>query len=343
MEKVLVALSGGVDSSTAAALLKEDNYDVEAAIMCFEGVLQDDIEYAQGAAQTLDIPFHHFDFTKEYQEIIVDNFIREYRRGRTPNPCVLCNKHIKFDLFVRAAEKMGIEKIATGHYAQIEEKDGRFLLKRGNDKNEQSYFLYRLNQQQLSQTILPLASYTKQQVRKLAKKFHLATVARKKSQDVCFIPDGNYVSYLKKFLLPTPGPIMDKHGKVIGKHKGIFSYTYGQRRGLGISHTHPYYVIKIDAQNNAVYVGEEKDVYTSHLIATDVHFIPFDILEKPLDVMAKPRYVSPGHAATIEPLDEQRVSLTFKQPQMALTPGQSVVFYQDDVVVGGGIIEEISD
>jgi tRNA-specific 2-thiouridylase len=343
MEKILVALSGGVDSSFAAALLKEDNFDVEAAIMCFQGVLQDDIEYARSAAQALGVPFHCFDFAKEYQKIIVDNFIQEYRKGRTPNPCILCNKHIKFDLFVRTAAKMNIEKIATGHYARIEKKDGRYLLQRGKDKNEQSYFLYRLDQQQLAQTILPLGLYTKQQVRKLAKKIHLPTVARKKSQDVCFIPDGDYVSYLKKFLHPTPGPIMDKRGNVIGKHDGIFSYTYGQRRGLGISHKHPYYVIKIDAQNNAVYVGEEKDIYKSRLVATDVHFIPFDTLEKPLEVMAKARYVSPGSSATIEPLAEQKVSVTFKKPQMALTPGQSVVFYQDDIVVGGGIIEEVAN
>ncbi|MCK4673372.1 tRNA 2-thiouridine(34) synthase MnmA [candidate division WOR-3 bacterium] len=341
MEKVLVAMSGGVDSATAAVILKEKGYNIEGAIMVFEGISCEAVGYARSTAQHLNIPFYVFDFTKEFQNKIINNFIKEYKSGRTPNPCVLCNKHIKFDLFMKKAKKLGINKIATGHYAGIEKQNGCYLLKKGIDKNEQSYFLYRLNQKQLSKTVLPLGLYTKQKVRKLARKLNLPNASRKKSQDVCFIPDDNHTSFFKNFFHSVPGPIMNKNGKVIGEHKGIFTYTYGQRRGIGISHKRPYYIIKIDAQNNAVYVGEKKDVYKSQLIAGDLNFIPFDKLDKKLEVMAKPRYVSPLSRATIEPLKDNKVKVIFRKPQWALTPGQSVVFYQKDVVLGGGVIEEL--
>ncbi len=341
MEKILVALSGGVDSSTAAALLKQRGSDVAAAIMVFEGISCDAVGFARQLAKHLGIHFHIFDFTNEFHNAIISNFIKEYRKGRTPNPCVLCNEQIKFGLLLQKAEELGINKVATGHYARIEKHNGRYLLKRGVDKNEQSYFLYRLKQKQLSKITLPVGSHTKGEVRKLARKFKLPSAQHKKSQDICFIPNGNCVAFLQNVVPTRSGPIYDKNGQEIGEHKGVLFYTYGQRRGIGIRHTSPYYVIKIDAENNALYVGEKKDVYRSQLIAKDVHFLPFDVLDKKLEVVAKPRYVSPLSKAMIEPYGRDRLKVTFKRPQWALTPGQSVVFYQDDVLVGGGVIDEI--
>jgi len=336
-----VALSGGVDSSAAAVVLKQNGYHVEGAIMVFSGVSQEAVDHASEVSQKLCIPFHCFDFTKEFEDIIIGDFIEEYKRGKTPNPCVLCNKQIKFGLFMRKAEEMGIHKIATGHYARIEKENGRFLLKRGIDENEQSYFLYRLDQSQLSRIVLPLGSYTKRAVRKLARMEALRTAHRKKSQDVCFVPDGNYMSYLQRIIPQQSGPVYNKDGQVIGQHRGIIYYTCGQRRGIGISHKRPYYVIKIDADNNAIHVGERKDAYRSQLIARELNFIPFDTLTQRLQVRAKPRYISPLSPAMVEPFTKNRVKVTFEKPQWALTPGQSIVFYQEDVVLGGGTIEDI--
>ena len=342
MERILVALSGGVDSSAAAAVLKQYGYQVEGAIMVFRGVSQEAVDHASEVTEQLCIPFHCFDFAAEFQDIIISDFIEEYKRGKTPNPCILCNKQIKFGLFMEKAEEMGIFKVATGHYARIEKENGRFLLKRGIDANEQSYFLYCLDQSQLSRIMLPLGSLTKKAVRKLTRKQGLRSARRKKSQDICFVPDGDdYMSYLERMVPQQSGPIYDKDGQLIGQHRGIMYYTYGQRRGIRISHKRPYYVIKIDAPNNAIYVGERKDTYRSQLIARDPNFIPFDKLTQRLQVLAKPRYVSPLSSAMIEPFMEDRVKVTFEKPQGALTPGQSIVFYQGDVVLGGGIIDEI--
>jgi len=339
---VLVALSGGVDSSIAAVLLKEAGYAVEGAIMVFEGVRKENIDLAARVAQQLDIPFHRVDLEEEFNELIVGSFSAEYGRGRTPNPCVLCNTIMKFDLLPKkAGVKTG--KVATGHYARIERDRGRYILRQGKDKNEQSYFLYRLNQEQLAKTILPLGYHTKDQVRRIAKKRGLETAMRKKSQDACFIPDGDYTAFLKKIVPQKTGPVIDNEGRVVGQHKGIIHYTIGQRHGLGISHKHPYYVSCIDAASNTIQVSPRKDVYRRSLIASDLNYIPFDTLEHSLEVTAKVRYFSPASAARVQPLDENTAKVTFKTPQWAITPGQSVVFYQGDLVIGGGIIDMVVD
>ena len=342
-KRILVALSGGVDSSVAAALLQEAGYQVEGAIMILEGMQEESIDFATKAAQCLRIPFHRFDFRQEHQEEVIDYFIEEYQQGRTPNPCVVCNKIIKFTLFMQKAQEIGINYMATGHYAGIEEKNGRYVLRKGTDKNEQSYFLYRLGQNQLSRTVFPLGQYTKDEVRTIARKHKLPTAKRKKSQDVCFIPAGDCTSFLKKRISENPGPILNNDGQQVGQHKGIIHYTIGQRHGIGISHKYPYYVTKIDPQRNAIYIGQKEQVYKKEFIAIDLNFIPFDTLEQNIKAAVKVRYFSPLSEALVEPVGHDKVKVAFKKPQWAITPGQSVVFYQDELVIGGGIIDKVVD
>jgi tRNA-specific 2-thiouridylase len=245
------------------------------------------------------------------------------------------------DTLLEQAQELACDHIATGHYACIEQQGTRYVLKCGKDKNEQSYFLYRLQQYHLNKLFLPLSSMTRSEVEEYARKRKLPSAQRKKSQDICFIADNDYPRFLNDYLESTPGPIMDQQGKILGEHKGIHAYTIGQRRGLGISAPHPWYVIRIDAENKTVIIGEEKDVYRQELIASDLNFIPFDRLAQKMQVQAKPRYVSALSPAYIEPISETEVKVAFSAPQWALTPGQSVVFYQDNVVVGGGVIQEI--
>lgn len=309
--------------------------------MVFHGVTDEAVACARSAAECMNIPFHRFDFADAFHHAVIQNFIDEYSQGRTPNPCILCNEYIKFGAFMTMAEKLGFSKIATGHYATIDENKGRFLLKRGRDKNEQSYFLYRLRQRQLAQTVLPMGQYTKQEVRDMAHRFGLPTARRTKSQDVCFVPDNNYISFLEDYVPQRPGPILDKDGNVVGEHKGIIAYTCGQRRGIGLSRAEPYYVTRIDAERNAIYVGDREDVYRRRLRARAVHFVLFDTLTERIEVQAKPRYVASLAEASVDPLPGNTVEVIFAEPQLAPTPGQSVVFYQGDVLVGGGIIEEV--
>jgi len=340
-KRILVALSGGVDSSVAAALLQESGYQVEGAIMLLEGMKRENIGFAEAVAKQLSIPFHHFDLRQQHQDEVIDYFVREYQCGRTPNPCVVCNRVIKFGLFMRKAQELGIEGMATGHYAGITRQNSRYLLNKGVDNNEQSYFLYRLDQEQLSKTLFPLGQYTKTQVRLNARKYKLSTAQRKKSQDVCFIPDGDYSSFLKSRIPVNPGPILNNEGREVGQHKGIIHYTTGQRHGIGVSHKYPYYVTRIDVAKNAIYVGEKEQVYRKECIARDLNFIPFDTLERRMNVAAKVRYFSPLAEAVIEPIAEDKVRVIFEEKQWAITPGQSVVFYQENLVIGGGIIDQV--
>jgi len=340
---ILVALSGGVDSSTAALLLKDSGYRVEGAIMVFEGVPQEKIRAAARVAEQLQINFHLVDVQREFRDLIISDFIAEYRRGRTPNPCVLCNKLMKFGLLFKRVSEVGTDRIATGHYAKLDKQKGRYLLKRGCDENEQSYFLYRLDQNQLSRTILPLGQYTKDEVREIARKHKLPTATQKKSQDVCFIRDGEYASFLKKSIPESPGPIFNTEGKAVGQHNGIIHYTIGQRHGIGISHKHPYYVTRIDAAQNAIYIGEKRDAYKKEFIVTDLNFIPFDTLKQSMQISTKVRYFSPASEARIEPIGQDKIKVIFTKPQWAIAPGQSAVFYQKDLVIGGGLIDEVFD
>ena len=340
MARVLVAMSGGVDSATVALILKLQGHDIAGGILVFEGISEQSVASARETARYLNIPFHAFNVRREFQKTIIDRFMAEYRRGRTPNPCVWCNKYIKYDLLMERAQALGRQMIATGHFARIRKHDGLFLLKRGADKNEQSYFLYRLDQRRLSRMIMPLGAYTKQRVRNLAHRYGLPVAGKRKSQDVCFIPGGDYAALFRKKNGSLKGPIKNMDGDVLGEHSGIVFYTIGQRRGIGVSGRSPYYVTRIDAKNNTLYVGSRDDCYAATLYATDVHYVVPGSVVLPRTVQAKVRYVSRLARAVITPHAEHGVKLTFRRRQWAPTPGQSVVFYDRDRVLGGGIIED---
>lgn len=343
-KKVAIGLSGGVDSSVAAYLLKEKGYDVIGITMrvCSDIDVPED---ARKVAQELGIPYHIIDLRDEFKKCVIDNFAEEYLQGRTPNPCSVCNKYIKFGSMLEKAMELGADYIATGHYARIEEHNGRYLiLNAKDDKKDQTYMFYSLTQDVLKHVLMPCGEYTKSEIREFAKKIGLEIHDKKESMDICFIPDNNHGKYIEGLEVKDkvkPGNFVDKEGNILGKHKGLIYYTIGQRKGLGLSLGKPSFVIDIIPEKNEVVVGEEKEIFNSGLIAKDINFIPFDKLENPMEVEAKIRYSTTKNNATIMPFENGKLKVIFKDKQRAITKGQRVVFYVEDMLVGGGTIEGI--
>jgi len=357
--KVLVAMSGGVDSSVAAAILKEEGYQVIGVTMQiwpsdkqaydvdrFGGCCGlSAIEDAKRVAYKLGIPHYVMNFRDIFAQKVIADFCQEYSLGRTPNPCIKCNQYIKFGALLERAGGLGADFVATGHHARIGKNgaSGRYLLKKGIDRRkDQSYVLYTLTQKQLEHTLLPIGNFTKARVREIARELGLPVAARPESQEICFIPDGDYPKFLREYIPQAvkPGPILNRQGDTLGEHRGILFYTIGQRKGLGISAEEPLYVTAIVGERNAIVVGGKEEVYGSELIASRLNWISLAKLEQPITARAKIRYLHNEAEAAITPIDEDKVQVEFKEPQMAITPGQAIVFYHGDTVIGGGTIEQ---
>jgi tRNA-uridine 2-sulfurtransferase len=359
-------MSGGVDSSTVAAMLRADGHSVVGLTMQLwnqrrlagrEGMPEsvqgrccslDDVYDARGVAQAIGIPYYVVNHEERFEREVVRPFVAEYLSGRTPIPCSLCNNHLKFDQLLIVARQIGADTLATGHYARVEfdAGRGRWLLKRPTDlAKDQTYFLFGLTQEQLSRTIFPLGGMTKPEVRDLARKLNLALAEKPDSQEICFVPGGDYKRFLDAYLaeqgesLPdTAGELVTTSGEVIGEHAGIHNFTVGQRKGLGVATGSPLYVIQIDGQHSNVIVGKEEELYSKTLRARRVNLISVDDLDGPLRVAVKIRHRHEPAPATLERSGEDEVLVTFDQPQRAVTPGQASVFYDGETVVGGGWI-----
>jgi len=353
--RVTVALSGGVDSSTAAALLVQHGYEVCGVMMRlwatqYQGEFPENpccsssaVADARRVCALLDIPFHLVDLEDAFREKVVDYFCDSYALGRTPNPCLACNRNIKFKTLLHMALDLGAEYLATGHYARIRPHNGEYELLKGIDEEkDQAYVLYMLGQKELSHLLFPLGSYTKRQVRAIARDRGLPTADRVESQDVCFAQDYRHFVAQQRPGTKRPGPILDRQGRVLGEHRGIAFYTIGQRRGLGISASFALYVLEIDAASNSLTVGPKTALLRRALLAEQVSFVAGAPPSHPVSITAKIRYKAKEAAATLIPLPGQTARVVFSDPQPAVTSGQAVVFYQGDVVLGGGIITSAS-
>ncbi|MBO5390055.1 MAG: tRNA 2-thiouridine(34) synthase MnmA [Lachnospiraceae bacterium] len=353
--KALIAMSGGVDSSVAAYLMKDKGYDcIGATMKLFQnediGLSKehtccsiDDVEDARRVATSLDMPFYVLNFSENFKEKVVDKFVSCYENGLTPNPCIECNRHLKFEHLYNKAKELGYEYVVTGHYSRIDynESTGRYELKKASDPTkDQSYVLYTMTQEQLSHTLFPLGHMTKDQVRELAELKSFINAKKHDSQDICFVPNGKYAEFIESYTKKRypEGDFVDLEGNVLGRHKGIIRYTIGQRRGLGLSLKQSMYVVKVDPISNTVVLGYNDDLFTTTLCAKDVNLISIPEITGELRCKARPRYNAKEAWATVTRLDEDRIQVVFDEPQRAITKGQAVVLYDKDTVIGGGTI-----
>ena len=353
MKKALIGMSGGVDSSVAAFLMLQQGFDCTGVTMrLWDGMEEestccslDDVEDARAVAHRLGIPHYVFNFKQDFEEKVIRDFIQSYEQGLTPNPCIQCNKHLKFHRLLRRAKELGCDYVVSGHYAQIrqDETSGRCLLYKAADPlKDQTYFLACLDQEQLSHIQFPLGGLTKGEVRRIAEENGFVTARKRDSQDICFVPDGDYVTFMERWTGKTypAGDYLDLNGKVIGQHKGAVCYTIGQRKGLGIALGAPAYVCKKDMAANTVTLGPNEALFSTGLLADNWNWIPFPALTEPMRVTAKTRHSQKEHAATVYPCEDGTAKVIFDAPQRAITPGQAVVLYDGDLVIGGGTIQE---